>query len=46
MNSDIFELDRKVLDDIRSEHPNFHKKLSLVENNFLKVNKHFPLDYV
>jgi hypothetical protein len=45
MNTDMYELDRKTLDGIRSEYPDFGKKLESVENNFLKEDKQFPLDY-
>jgi CRP-like cAMP-binding protein len=39
MNTDMYELDKKTLDEIRIKHPEFDKKLSSVENNFLKEDK-------
>jgi hypothetical protein len=45
MNTDMYELDRDTLDDIRLEYPDFSKKLQIEENNFLKAHKQYPLDY-
>jgi hypothetical protein len=46
LNTEMYEIDRITLDEIRVDHAEFNKKLALVENNLLKANKQFPLDYV
>lgn len=45
-NSTILMLDKQTIESIKASHADFEKSMLSYQNNILKQNKIFPLDYI